>query len=475
MQRLKKLSFINRFWLFVFCFLASCLLFSGCGGGGKGGGQQPPTLTTGTISGKITLPANTSAKIFKIKQPFYAKILSSIAYAGPITDLATLIVKVGNTTTNPDTQGNYTITVTAGTNIEITVTAPSGNVVLSAMLPQLTAGQTVAQAIDTTTTAVALIYKKDTSLSISQIQSATDVVTTVKTAIETALTDVTDDSILTNTAVTSKVTEVATNIKNNHSPVISSLVANPTSVNTGGTSTITCTATDADNDTLTYAWTKTGGTITGSGSSVTYTAPSTAGTYTITVTVTDGKGGIVTKTADITVIAISGFLNLSNFPTKGRWYYGGSHYISGVGSTPWDSDWTFPKTGWTIDASGVKYNDGFVALKFPADVGNTWITVASSEGTDYITADLKANPLSFNVKIVSKESVTVKTGTYEALKVEYTYSKKEGFYTETMTVYSWYAPNVGLIKTTFSSKITAEGAGTISSESGSMELSSYTP
>ncbi len=88
----------------------------------------------------------------------------------------------------------------------------------------------------------------------------------------------------------------------NQAPVINSLTANPTTVSTGGSSTITCNATDADGDTLTYTWSSTAGTVTGAGASVTWMAPSVDGTYTVTVTVADGKGGTATDSVDISVI-----------------------------------------------------------------------------------------------------------------------------------------------------------------------------
>lgn len=78
----------------------------------------------------------------------------------------------------------------------------------------------------------------------------------------------------------------------NNSPTIISLtidLASPIEVNQD--TTITCYATDQDGDQLTYIWAKTGGTITGSGSTITWTAPDTAGTYVITCTVSDGNGG----------------------------------------------------------------------------------------------------------------------------------------------------------------------------------------
>jgi hypothetical protein len=70
---------------------------------------------------------------------------------------------------------------------------------------------------------------------------------------------------------------------------------------TGGSSTVKCTASDPDGDTVTYAWTYTGGSISGTGSTVTWTAPSTAGTYTVTAIVSDGRGGTATRNISITV------------------------------------------------------------------------------------------------------------------------------------------------------------------------------
>ncbi|MBU1616082.1 hypothetical protein KJ693_12345 [bacterium] len=87
----------------------------------------------------------------------------------------------------------------------------------------------------------------------------------------------------------------------NQAPTISSLSANPTTVSLGGNSTITCTASDPDGDSLTYTWTKTGGTISENGFQVTWTAPQTDRTYTITCTISDGKGGADQKSVTVTV------------------------------------------------------------------------------------------------------------------------------------------------------------------------------
>lgn len=85
------------------------------------------------------------------------------------------------------------------------------------------------------------------------------------------------------------------------SPTISNLTANPSSIDIKQTTTITCSTSDQDDDPLTYSWTKNGGTITGSGSTITWTAPSTPGAYTITCTVSDGKGGQDSESVNIEV------------------------------------------------------------------------------------------------------------------------------------------------------------------------------
>jgi len=88
----------------------------------------------------------------------------------------------------------------------------------------------------------------------------------------------------------------------NRVPIVISITANPTTVNTGGTATITVDASDEDTgDVLTYVYSCTGGTISGTGNTVTWTAPNTAGDYTITVYVNDGMVNSNSKSVDVTV------------------------------------------------------------------------------------------------------------------------------------------------------------------------------
>jgi len=91
----------------------------------------------------------------------------------------------------------------------------------------------------------------------------------------------------------------------NYPPVISYLTANSDTIEAGHNTIITCYATDQDGDQLTYTWTKTEGTISGSGSMVAWTAPATAGTYTITCSVSDGKGGEDSKSISIQVFVLN--------------------------------------------------------------------------------------------------------------------------------------------------------------------------
>jgi hypothetical protein len=91
------------------------------------------------------------------------------------------------------------------------------------------------------------------------------------------------------------------NIPANHRPRIKALGAVSKLLYLGGTTALYCTAVDRDGDTLTYNWLATGGSIAGSGHSVTWTAPLTKGTLTITCLVGDGEWGD-TATVAVTVV-----------------------------------------------------------------------------------------------------------------------------------------------------------------------------
>lgn len=87
----------------------------------------------------------------------------------------------------------------------------------------------------------------------------------------------------------------------NQRPAITSVTAEPVKIIPGETSTVTCVATDPDDDTLSYAWSATGGTVSGTGTIITWQAPNFDGEFVISVTVDDGKGGTVEGQCTITV------------------------------------------------------------------------------------------------------------------------------------------------------------------------------
>lgn len=109
----------------------------------------------------------------------------------------------------------------------------------------------------------------------------------------------------------------------NTPPQISSLTATPDNIGVGGSSTVVCVATDPDGDTLTYDWTATKGTFTGSGDTVTWMAPNEEGTYTIRVTVSDGKGGTVEESVSVAVGVSLGSINVTSIPEGANVYLDG--------------------------------------------------------------------------------------------------------------------------------------------------------
>jgi len=92
-------------------------------------------------------------------------------------------------------------------------------------------------------------------------------------------------------------------VASNDSPVINSVTLNPTIIQVEETATITVDASDPEGDSLIYAYSVSNGSISGTGSSVTYTAPSSTGTYTIEVTVSDGSNNVSTY-KEITVTPV---------------------------------------------------------------------------------------------------------------------------------------------------------------------------
>ncbi|WP_420821895.1 kelch repeat-containing protein [Pyxidicoccus caerfyrddinensis] len=91
----------------------------------------------------------------------------------------------------------------------------------------------------------------------------------------------------------------------NEAPVIDSLVASTTSVQTGSSLALTATVHDPNpGDTLTLAWTASGGTFSApSAATTSWTAPASTGVQTLTLTVTDSQGAAVSVSLTVNVIS----------------------------------------------------------------------------------------------------------------------------------------------------------------------------
>ena len=97
----------------------------------------------------------------------------------------------------------------------------------------------------------------------------------------------------------------------NHAPVIERVTESATTVVSGGTVEIEVTASDEDGDRLTYHYEPSDGTISGSGSKVSWIAPERPGQFTISVHVSDGA-----LESEKEVITITVTESVKEFPEK---------------------------------------------------------------------------------------------------------------------------------------------------------------
>jgi GH25 family lysozyme M1 (1,4-beta-N-acetylmuramidase) len=138
---------------------------------------------------------------------------------------------------------------------------------------------------------------------------------------------------------------------------ITSLTANPYTVNASGTSSLLCTSHYLGSGSVGYAWTASGGTVSGTLSNAAWAAPSQAGSYTVTCSVSDSDGGKDSRSVVLTVLA-SG-LTATISPTSG---------VSG-------------STKFAISGSGATDNGGVTAtITAPNSETSTLHVTANSQG-----------------------------------------------------------------------------------------------
>ena len=248
----------------------------------------------------------------------------------------------------------------------------------------------------------------------------------------------------------------------NHSPVISGLTVDSSSVDINQTTIITCYASDPDRDTLTYIWTKTGGTISGSGSTITWTAPSTAGTYIITCTVSDGKlidiqgisitvlepepenqAPVITSTAVTSVIV------------------GEAYTYPVIAIDANDDDLTYsliPLTDFVTAGMNINAGTGVITW-IPTAVGSFGVTVQVSDGeltdtqsfTIVVTEPEPVNQLpvisslttnSSSIDINQSSTITCNAYDPDGDYLTFSWTKTGGTISGSVSIITWTAPNI---------------------------------
>ena len=91
-------------------------------------------------------------------------------------------------------------------------------------------------------------------------------------------------------------------VRMNNPPMIADLTADGNWTSPSGNLQITCAASDLDADELSYDWSATAGSISGTGPVVNWAAPEEVGTYEVTVVATDDYGGSATRMLSVSVL-----------------------------------------------------------------------------------------------------------------------------------------------------------------------------
>lgn len=166
-------------------------------------------------------------------------------------------------------------------------------------------------------------------------------------------------------------------------PVISHLAADPSTVTAEGAVSLTCIASDADGDSLSYEWTCTGGSITGTGSTEIWTAPSAAGEYTVTCTVSDGTDTDV-ENRIITVTEIPNAKPVINFLTAepDTVFILGTSVLTCSASDPEGDLLTYM---WSCTDGFINGTDSVEIWTAPETLAPCVITCAVSDGINTVT------------------------------------------------------------------------------------------
>jgi len=170
----------------------------------------------------------------------------------------------------------------------------------------------------------------------------------------------------------------------NHQPAITSLEA-PERVLPSGTCQIVCTASDRDGDNLTYNWSASGGSISGTGPSVNWTAPDSVGAYNVTVFVTDGYGDGVAKQVTI-IVRVNRSPTITSMVADAEWTLpSGSIQVTCTASDPDGDELSYE---WSTTGGDITGTGAVVSWTAPEAVGIYDITVVVTDGHGSSDTDL---------------------------------------------------------------------------------------
>ncbi|MDO8548854.1 MAG: LamG-like jellyroll fold domain-containing protein, partial [Ignavibacteria bacterium] len=159
----------------------------------------------------------------------------------------------------------------------------------------------------------------------------------------------------------------------NYPPRIKSLASDKQVVVFDDSAKIYCTAVDKDNDPLTYQWSVSGGSFTGTGSAINWQAPLSPGSYLVLCTVSDANGGIISDSINIDVVE---YINNDPIITKitahPRKIHLGSE--SEINCAATDPDGDTLNYNWSAIFGNISGTGATITWTAPTSAGNYYIT-----------------------------------------------------------------------------------------------------
>jgi len=175
-------------------------------------------------------------------------------------------------------------------------------------------------------------------------------------------------------------------IVTNYPPRIKSLSSENQMVTIEDSAKIYCTAIDKDNDPLNYEWSTSGGSILGTGPTVTWFTGSVPGNYFIKCIVSDNNGGIIFDSIFIDAVEfINNIPIIENITAHPRKIHIGSN--SNINCIASDSDGDSLGFTWFATFGTITGSDSTIIWTAPITPGNYFIVCSVNDGRGGITID----------------------------------------------------------------------------------------